>query len=633
MTSNRREAPEALPKLLRSAMLGDIVVREDVSTERAEAEVRKTYTVAISSEYPVERFFGDEILDHSGEAVDLERFNNGGAVLLDHDTREQVGVIESAWLDDDRVLRGEIRFSRVGRGPEVEADVVDGIRRHISVGYRVREMRLEESTDERDVYRVTRWAPMELSFVSVPADPTVGVGRSAEGEEVRPVRVIRAESPAVEQVSNLEVETMEATAKAPEAARVEGGEDRSQVAAEIVRLAVQYGMGDKAADWIAAGRSVSDVKSEILAATSSRAEALRAPVVEEKRAEYSYVRAIRGALALQEGGEFDGFEREVHDELARSIPRRQRADSILIPMQTRAAIDSVTAGAASELVFQQSGQLIDLLRSRMVVTRMGATFLPGLTSPVGFPRMTSDGSGSGVTENPVSDVAESEVGTELVTLSPKTYQATQAVTRQLLAQESYNAEALIRNAIAAVHARAWDRAALHGAGAGGEPQGIFTASGVNSVAVGATASAWYGKLVDMMTNVAIDNADFGALGWVTTPVFAGALMQTLDFDAAAAGSRIWTGTFEEGVVAGYRAIASNQVAGNLGAGSNEDAVFFGNWADLMVGTWGALEIIVDPYSKKKRGIVELTSFQLVDIALRHPESFCIGTGVALAPPA
>lgn len=75
---------------------------------------------------------------------------------------------------------------------------------------------------------------------------------------------------------------------------------------------------------------------------------------------------------------------------------------------------------------------------------------------------------------------------------------------------------------------------------------------------------------------------------------------------------------------GYRAMASNQVPGNLTKGTANaicSAILFGNWADLMIGEWGVIEIIADPFSKKKQALVEVTSFNLCDIGLRHEESF------------
>ena len=133
--------------------------------------------IAVSSEAPVERSFGIEILDHNEGSVDLSFLNSGRApLLLDHDPTKQIGVIESANLDGSaRRLRATVRFGKNGLAEEVFGDVTDGIRGNISVGYQINKM----DKEGRETYRATSWTPMEVSVVSIPADRTVGVGRSA----------------------------------------------------------------------------------------------------------------------------------------------------------------------------------------------------------------------------------------------------------------------------------------------------------------------------------------------------------------------------------------------------------------------------------------------------------------------
>ena len=92
---------------------------------------------------------------------------------------------------------------------------------------------------------------------------------------------------------------------------------------------------------------------------------------------------------------------------------------------------------------------------------------------------------------------------------------------------------------------------------------------------------------------------------------------------------IWSGALDNGTLAGYKAVASNQVKATLGGGS-EHGLIFGNWSEVLIGTWGALELVVDPYALKKQGMIEVTSFQLADIALRHGQSFTKATGATIA---
>lgn len=150
--------------------------RESVDVEK------RTVEVAFSSEESVRRWFGDEVLSHAQGAVDLSRLNDGGAVLFNHDWDDQIGIIERAWIDADKRGRALVRFGNGTKATEKFQDVQDGILRHISVGYRVEDMVLDnpDTDDEGYRYIVTRWMPYEISFVTVPADPTVGVGRSVE---------------------------------------------------------------------------------------------------------------------------------------------------------------------------------------------------------------------------------------------------------------------------------------------------------------------------------------------------------------------------------------------------------------------------------------------------------------------
>lgn len=140
---------------------------------------KRTAVFSFSSETPYERFFGLEVLDHAPESVDLSRLNDGAPLLLNHNTDEQIGVVESAWLENKRGM-ARVRFSANRLASEVFSDIADGIRRNISVGYVVKKY-IEERDEKTTIYRAVGWLPLEVSVVSVPADATVGLGRDADG--------------------------------------------------------------------------------------------------------------------------------------------------------------------------------------------------------------------------------------------------------------------------------------------------------------------------------------------------------------------------------------------------------------------------------------------------------------------
>jgi HK97 family phage major capsid protein len=140
----------------------------------------RTIELSFSSEAPVERPWGTEILDHQKKSVRLGRLRTGGPLLVDHDTRDIVGVIESVRIDPDLTGRAVVRFGKSVRAEEVFQDVQDGIRNNASVAYVIHSAVAVETKSDLPTYRITDWEPYEISLVSVPADPTVGVGRSLD---------------------------------------------------------------------------------------------------------------------------------------------------------------------------------------------------------------------------------------------------------------------------------------------------------------------------------------------------------------------------------------------------------------------------------------------------------------------
>lgn len=607
-------------------------------------EESRTVELAFSSEEPYGRWFGTEILDHDKKSIRLGRLKNGGPLLLDHDTRSHVGVIESVDIGPDRVGRAVVRFGRSAAAEEAFNDVKDGIRKHVSVGYRVHKMRLEEEGADgaESTYRVTDWEPLEVSIVAVPADATVGIGRSddssdheteIEGEAIPAQPEAAALETTQEKSTMPHAATDTAVLEAQFRADVQKTE-RARVDAiiELGEAHAKRGMDKLAVEYVRNGKSLEEFRSAMLdklAADTAETDTINLNQREAK--EYSYVRAIAAALGRAEGQNVSGFEVEISQDIERNMPANyKRNGGIFVPLSLqRTAISEAlynTSGKGASTVFTQPGEFIDMLRNASVAVGLGARVMSGLTGPVSFPSQTAAATAYWMPENDGTDVTASNATLSSVSLTPKTLQATTAFSRQLMAQASMDVEAFIRNDLAAVHALAWDVAVMHGTGSNNQPTGIYTASNVNAVAMGGVPT--FGKLVDMVTEVLKDNALAGSLAFATTPGMAGKLAQTVV--AASTDTRmIWSGALDNGNLAGYKAIASNQVSAVLGGGS-EHGLIFGNWADAMIGMWGALELVVDPYAKKKQGMIEVTSFQLCDVALRHVGSFCKATGATIA---
>ena len=241
----------------------------------------RTVSLAFSSEAPVERHFGTEVLDHSPQSIRLGRLQNGGPLLVDHDPTDHIGVIEEVQIGADRVGRAVVRFGKSARAQEVFQDVQDGIRRHISVGYLVHKMQQERASDGSEIMRVVDFEPLEISVVSVPADPHVGIGRAAEQEI--DTEVVREEAPAVE--AEAEPAPVEAEPELRAAPFIEVIDNTPSTPAPKEQSAMS-----------------------------------QVDLSPAERQQYSYARAIAASLARAEGQNVSGFEVEISQDIERNMP-------------------------------------------------------------------------------------------------------------------------------------------------------------------------------------------------------------------------------------------------------------------------------------------------------------------------
>jgi len=237
---------------------------------------------------------------------------------------------------------------------------------------------------------------------------------------------------------------------------------------------------------------------------------------------------------------------------------------------------------------------------------------------------TATTTGYWVAENGAPTEAQPTVGQ--VTLSPKTVAAWCDYSRRLTLQSSIDVEAFVRADLAANLAQMIQIAAINGSGSSNQPTGVLNAAGIGSVAGGTNGLApdWT-HIVGLETLVSVANANLGSLGYLTNAKVRGKLLTTQKF-ASTNGEPVWgeAQTAGEGRLRGYAAYVTNAVPSDLTKGSSSgicSAIAFGNWQDLLVGFWGGLDILVDPYSLSTTGGKRITAFQDCDIAVRRAASF------------
>jgi HK97 family phage major capsid protein len=263
---------------------------------------------------------------------------------------------------------------------------------------------------------------------------------------------------------------------------------------------------------------------------------------------------------------------------------------------------------------------IEMLRNRMVLQQAGAQFMGGLVGDVQIPKQTGGATAYWIAEGNPPTQSYQTVGQ--VTLAPKTVGAFTDYTRKLLKQSSVDVEMFVRRDLSTILALAIDKAGLHGTANNNQPRGVAATVGIGSV-LGDTngAAPDWADIIDLEREVAIDNADVGALAYITNAKVRGKLKKTLI--TATYGERmVWENSNTP--LNGYKAFVTNQVASDLvknSSGAVCSAIFFGNWADLIIGQWGGLDILVDPYTHSTSGSVRVVALQDVDVAVRHAESF------------
>ena len=572
--------------------------------------------MSISSTNPVEREFGYEVLEHNISSVDMEFLSSGKApLLLDHDARQQIGVVERSWMDKDK-LRAQVRFSKSAMAEEVYRDVVDGIRGNVSIGYQIQGMTKEENTyKDKPVYRVNQFKPLEVSMVSIPADSSVGVGRAFEPEHSGNDNSANKEmkmSAEIVQEPNVQVRQEDQLK-----------EYRNQ-ASQILELGKRHNEYDLAFRALQEEKSLSEFQAMLLEKKTSQPISFSVDASPKEKRNYSLVRAIRAAD--QKDWSKAGFEMEISQELAKTQKRQPKG--FFVPdwgWQTRTVSTAAgaTYGAGSNIVPEdyRGDRFIDALISTSILGQVGATVLNGLQGNVAIPKISTSTAAAFIAEG--GSVGNSEPDFAQVTMTPKLLANKVSVTRELMIQSDPSVEQLIRNNMVRIFAAKIDNVALKGGGSN-EPTGILGTSGIGDVSSGGTsgnANLTYGNVVDIMTEVSQDNALLGNLRWVTHPAVVGKLMQTLV--AASTDSRMIMPSPDS--MMGYPVVQTTQAPS-----SSPYSLIFGNFADLYVGFFSALDVLVDPYGSAGTATTNLYFYQDMDIAVAHAESFAAAQDVTVS---
>jgi len=594
-----------LSKIAALRFLEGKTLSRSTSTQFAEGDDRRV-VFPFASEMPVERYFGMEVLSMDESAMDLSRLNDGAPLLFQHDSDKIVGVVERAYIKDKRGY-AEVKMANNDLGREMQELIKDGILRNVSFGYKINAMEADNSTDPV-TYRATSYQPFEISLVTVPADQSVGIGRTLTISECSTTASAvtsppLSESTPVEPTFDLE------------AIRAEAAQAKAKELSEMIALGNRTNNSDMAQEFIANSRGLEELRTALLekmsiSATPVQNNAADIGLSNEETRSFSFLRAINYLAnpADRSAREAAGFEIAASEAAASKLGRQSRG--ITIPQEVLRRdlnVGASTAGGNVVATELDTASFIDLLRNASALDQAGATVLTGLVGNVAIPRQSGAATAYWVAESGAP--TESQQTIDQVSLTPKTVAAFTDYSRRLMLQSSIDVENMVRRDLAAVLGLKIDAAGLYGTGSNSEPLGLKFISGIGTEDFAADAPT-FAEVVALESDLATANALLGSPVYLMNAAMRGNLKTT----KKDAGSGIFL--MENGEVNGYRGVLSNQVAsGDL---------WFGNFSDMLIGYWSGLDIMVDPYTNSTSGTVRVVAMQDVDVAIRHPESFSRG---------
>lgn len=578
-----------------------------------------------------------EILDHSPGNVDTSILKNKGAFLDEHRRDQQIGVVEDVEIGADKIGRAVIRCGTDALSVTRFSQMDEGIRTHISAGYKYTRFVGNDTLPDGRIAKRFAFQPFEISSVAIPADGTIGVARSySELKSVDSPRTTETKitMPDIDIVKQREEERNSERTRSAEISKIAdaliadfGNMNGGQIGERIRAITTEA---------ITTGLSIGDYQvramKDVIGAKPAK------PVLIEDCTEdptkYSLIRGIQTAFKNRDKGGSnlpDGLELEVHNEVIRrskDIPGGLGYNSSGFQVPANAQMRVTRSGGYMRRdmtagVFGQGGAfvpnvltlpIIELLRNREVLSRLGIRNMAGLQGNILIPRQEAAGTAYSVSE--IAQVTASNQILGQIAMSPHRVGTTGIYSRQLVMQSSPDVENFIRDDYLKDIALKWDYLGLNGQGAGDEPLGVFNTPGINTVLFGTTPT--YAKIIDMETAIRTANV-IGTLAYITTPTVKGSLKKIAEALTGATtigGSQnaVWKSRGEgEGELNGYLAIDSNQVPNNQ--------IALGEWDNLIKALWGGLEVVVDIYTQADKGEVKLTMNTWGDYAVRHPQAF------------
>jgi HK97 family phage major capsid protein len=332
--------------------------------------------------------------------------------------------------------------------------------------------------------------------------------------------------------------------------------------------------------------------------------------------------SFKRAIEMARTGKIEGFEGEMHQE----AEKEYRASGIGvqgvgIPTMVLKRDMTATGSSGAEggyAVQTNVGGLITALSPKLVLAGLGVSIFDNLVGNLDLPSFGTEPTAAWETETGAAD--EVNPAATKISYSPNRLAAFVDVSKQLMMQSSPSIEAYLRDFLLRAVASKLQAAALHGNG--GNIDGIAGTSGIGSVVGGTNgANPLWDDITNLYKQIAIDNADIGNLAYCTNPQVVDKLQNTPKQSSGVEGNFIMN---QPNLLNGFNCAVTTSVSSTLTKGTSSgvcSAIFFGNWADLGLASWGGMDILVNPYTKGKDGITEVILNTYLDANVHRPTSF------------
>jgi HK97 family phage major capsid protein/HK97 family phage prohead protease len=552
----------------------------------------------------------------------LDRLESGANLLVNHDPNDVIGVVDSVTVDEgDGLARAVVRFGKSARAEEIYQDVKDGIRRSVSVGYVVHTFEEVKGQGQTKVYRATDWQPYEISIVSIPADISVGVGRSDDTPTLDP-----EPQPDIQTKAHPQITITKEEPKMTEALTQHDPQARINGIYEMKNAFSGYVTEKDVETAIRSGHTVEQFKDTIMAKMSTKhtdTSSLHIGMTQKEVRNFSLVRLIQAKLT----GDWSqaGLEREAVAAAAKRTGKPVSEGGFFVPFDIfRRDFNVGTASEAGNLVATDTRYdlFTDVLRNNLVMGSLGIRFLTGLSGNIDIPRKTVASSIGNVTE--VQAATETQPTTAKLSLTPRRKSAFVEYSKQAILQSGISIEAMLRDDLLQSLAVTIENECINGSGTAPAMRGIRNTSGVGSVVGGTNGAnfAWT-HVIGLESAVANANAEpDGTAGYLINTKTRGTAKGT---QKATNLQFLWDGGAQP--LNDYRVAVSNNVPSNLTKGSSNgvcsSVIFSSMWDMAVLALFDSPEITIDPYTLATNGQVRITINQYADFGIRQAAAFAV----------